>query len=94
MTYRDILTECKKHIKDKYGEDDFTGEPICIYKYVECSECKYHPLRVKNGGKLYGRICDEFTRQRGIEPCDWIRNHDMTVVCEWLDNEVNEEGVV
>lgn len=90
MTYRDILTECKKHIKDKYGEDDFTGEAICIYKYVKCSDCKYFPLRAMNG-KLYGRICDEFTRKQGIEPCDWIRNNE---TAEWLDDTVNEEGVV
>lgn len=92
MTYRDVLNECEKHIKDKFTKD---GE--CIFSYTECSRCKCFPARLKYNARVgesnvIKGVCEMFTDINGMRPDDMLRkcNTDEFV---WLDQEVDDGTV-
>ena len=89
MTYRDVLTECEKHIKDKFNSD---GE--CIYRYTQCSRCKCFPARLfykarVGESNVIKSMCEIFTDINGMHPDDMLRNLNIDEFV-WLDQEVDD----
>lgn len=61
-TKKEIINECKKHIKDKNG---------CFY--TQCSKCKFFPKSIENG-IIVNSVCENLSEKLGINTDYFIRN--------------------